>query len=696
MGKFSWPVFSKENILFPAMLLFVGVFSFIVYAGVLTYSYFYPYLDARNSLLQHNDSGFVLYDRNGIPFFSFGNAKIKTYIPFSKIPKYLDEAVITSEDRDFYKHKGISFKAVVRAMATDILNRNFNYGASTLTQQLVKNSLLKPDKKIMRKFQEVILATYLEKKYSKNEILEMYLNSVYFGEGAYGVEEAALTYFGENVWDINLTQATYLASILPAPSVYDLFNGDPDKINSRRKYILENMYREKLINAEEEKASLAESISFTRKEKRLNTVAPHFALMVRDFLVSKYGEAIYNSGDKIFTTLDLSEQVKAEQKVKSQVENLRPHGVTNGAAVAIDPLNGEVRVLVGSYDWYDPELGKVNMADMPRQPGSSFKPIVYSLALDRQIITPATILKDEPVTFKTNTGNYSPHDFDGKFRGFVSVRRALANSLNVPAVEVMSKVGVESVLETAKNFGISTLGDPSHYGLSLVLGSGEVKLIELTDAYATFANGGIYNPPVLITKITDKKDNEIFRVKAVNQRVIRPEVAFLISSILSDAKSRHEEFGNALDIPKTAAVKTGTTDSFRDAWTLGYTPDLAVGVWIGNNNNKPMDGIAGSLGAAPIWKELMENFLTGLPDKKFEIPQNVIRLSVCGYNGLLAVEATSSARDEYFISGTQPTRTCSYTPVSLINTAGSYPSVQNLNFRDTGKSSGEGSRISGG
>jgi membrane carboxypeptidase/penicillin-binding protein PbpC len=383
--------------------------------------------------------------------------------------------------------------------------------------------------------------------------------------------------------------------------------------------------------------------------------------MVRDELYKKYGEEnVIRSGLRVKTTLNRAEQQYAETVVQNQVARLTGDSVTNGAAVVMDPKTGNILALVGSHDWFDANNGKVNMALSPRQPGSSFKPIIYSAAFSQRLITPATILEDVPTTFPDN---YQPHDYDGKYRGPVTVRRALANSLNIPAVEVMEKVGVQQGISQAEMLGIDTLKDSSNYGLAFVLGAANVPLLELTNAYAIFANQGMYHPPTDILEIHDKYGHLVDTNKNEGQQVMDGGTAFLISSILSDNKAREEEFGSALTISRPAADKTGTTDNFRDALTIGYTPSLVVGAWVGNNDNAPMDNIAGSLGAAPIWRSLMEHFLAGTPVEQFTPPPDIVRTAVCAQFASAKSPSTANPSSEYFLSGTEPQNTtCSNNP----------------------------------
>lgn len=631
---------------------FVALLFLFLVTSIGTYLYFAKDIKSMELIMNRRDGGVILLDRHGTPFFTLYDAKFKTFVPLSEIPTHMQQAVIASEDQNFYSHQGFSIQGIVRSIFLNAKSSELAYGGSTITQQLVKNSLLRPTKSFMRKYQEIIMASELERRYTKSEILTMYLNSVYFGHGAFGVNEASRVYFNKSAKDLDLAEAITLTSFLPAPSIS--FN-DPQRIRYLQKIALERMLKYNYINQEQFASAINKTVEF-KTDSDINSVAPHFAIMVRDELIKKYGEeTIASSGFRVVTTLDLDLQRYVEKAVVDQVARLTPDNVSNGAAVVIDPKTSEIRALVGSKNWFDDNYGKFNVALSPRQPGSSFKPIVYSAALEQGIITPATILHDSPVTY---AGGYRPVNYDRKFRGNVTVRRALANSLNVPAVEVLSKLGVAPAVDEAKLFGLTTIQDPSQYGLSLTLGAAEVKLLELTNAYAVFANNGYKNTPTAIDRIVDKLGKTIYLHQTDPQQIIKPGTAFLISSILSDSAARAEALGNLLNVSRPAAVKTGTTDDYKDAWTLGYTPSIVVGVWVGNNNNAPMSMIAGSLGAAPIWKQIMEYYFQNTPAEAFVQPSDVVALTICGDNNQPGKTASSSAIREYFIYGTEPTRPC--------------------------------------
>lgn len=624
----------------------IAVFSFM---SIFTYVYFVKDLKSEEILMNRRDTGLVLYDRNNQSFFHFYEAKNKTYVPLSKISPFAIQAVIVAEDKDFYNHPGFSIQSILASLVANVKKKELTYGGSTITQQLVKITLLSSKKNFLRKYQELILSQEIERRFTKNQIIEMYLNTVYFGEGAFGIEEAAKTYFNTSAKNLTLGQASYLAALLNAPSKLSPFSQNKEKGIKRQKYVLSQMVEEKSITQRQKEKALKNPLIFNPVQIYSRNKAPHFALMVRDELIKKYGEEqVARSGFQVYTSLDLPMQEYAESVVKQQVEKLKASNVSNGAAVVMNPKTGEILALVGSKDWNDTLVGKFNIATAKRQPGSAFKPIVYAAALEKHIITPATVLKDQPTTYSLPSGNYSPQNYDRKFRGYVAARRALANSLNVPSVEIMSKLGVPAALDMARRLGITTLQDSSFYGLSLVLGAGEVKLLDLTAAYATLANSGIANPPTAIIRIDDKFGKTIYKYQTHGKQAIEPEYAFLISSILSDNAARSEVFGNILTISRPVAVKTGTTENYKDALTIGYTPSLAVGVWIGNNDNKYMERVAGSIGAAPIWKSIMEEFLKQTPVETFTPPSAVISKNFCLGNGQV----------EYFAPGTQPFQSC--------------------------------------
>lgn len=630
------------------LLLIAGLLAFFAYTAM----YYIPIANSEDKILNFKETGITLTDRNGTPFYYLNNSEESEYVPIANISPNIQKAVVATEDEEFYNHHGISIKGILRSIALNIQSQSFSFGGSTLTQQLIKNTLLTSEKSLSRKLKEAFLSLYIERRYSKDKILEMYLNTVYFGEGAVGIAEASHRYFGKSPSDLHLSESAYLAGILQSPSALSPYTGDVDRGNEERVRVIEKMFTDGNITASQKDEAIAHNLQFKKQAKEAVSKAPHFALLVQEKLKEKYGEDVVYDGITVKTTLNLEWQEYAETVVEDRVNANLYNGVSNGAAVAMDPETGEVLVLVGSKDWFDEKFGKVDMATVPRQPGSTFKPIVYSLAFENGSITPATTLLDAPRTFGQN---YKPKNYDNRYRGRVTARRALANSLNVPAVDVMQRVGVESVLERAKDFGITSLREASDYGPSLVLGSGEVSLLEMTNAYSTFANNGSRLEPTLILEVKDKYGELIYKSKPEHTQVIDEEAAYLVNSILSDRAARSEVFGSMLNVPFQAAVKTGTTEDYRDAWTIGYTPNLVVGVWVGNNDNTPMRNQSGSLAASPIWRTLIQRFHES--SKNFERPDGIVSLPTCSQ------DASSSARIEYFIAGTQPGRNCVSQPL---------------------------------
>ena len=646
--------FVKNNQKYVKYTVLIGIIIMIL-IPIATYIYFVRDLSSKERILNKKNHGVVLLDRNDEPFFTLFDASTKNPIELKVLPEYTKYAFISVEDRDFYNHPGFSISGIARAIRENLLSQSSVQGGSTISQQLIKNAILSPDKQLLRKYQELVLALELERRYSKNDIIELYINTNYYGEGAIGIQDASQRYFSKDASELSLAESALLAGIIRAPSYYSPLTGNFDEALERKDLILNLMNEQGHITDEQLNEALEEEIVLDPTEEDVNAQGVHFALMIQDLLIKEFGEQdVAQSGFTVKTTLDLTLQTVAQTAVEAQVNRLKGSDVSNGAAVVIDPKTGEILALVGSYDWNDTENGRINMAIRPRQPGSSFKPIIYAKALEERLITPSTMLKDEAVSF----GGYRPRNYSNTFRGEVLARFALANSLNIPAVHVMNMVGVEDGIEAARALGITTLSDDVDYGLPLVLGAAEAPLVEMTNAYATYANQGEWNSYSLFLEVQDKNGRTILQKDTESKRALSASVAFLISSILSDNKIRAEVFGSALNISRTAAVKTGTTEDYRDALTIGYTPQIAVGVWIGNNDNSPMNSVAGSLGAAPIWRQIMEAGLRGKPTESFIQPAGVIKQEVCFKDGLRVEFATSSAYPEFFLRGTAPTALC--------------------------------------
>ncbi len=644
----------------PKKVALIGgpILAFLILTPIITYAYFASAISDPEQLLNYNNTGVVLLDKNGEKFYSFGTADKGERVKLDQISDFTEKALISSEDKNFYNHGGFSLVSILGALVANVTSGDLTaYGGSTLTQQLAKNTVLYDDQTVFRKYQELAISVAIEQKYSKDEILDLYLNSVYYGEGAFGIQAAAKTYFGKSAADLTLAESAMLIGVLPAPSAYSPITGNATYAKERQATVLGRMVDNKVITQAEADAAKAEVLAYAPQDTTKNSLAPHFADMVLKELYKTYGEEeVTRSGFKVTTTLDLNLQKSADQAVATHIAYIQRNGGSNAAVVAIDPLNGELRALVGSADYNNDQFGQVNMAVTPRQPGSSIKPLYYTEALQKGLITPATILEDKATDF----GGYTPKNADGRFRGNVTVRNALSQSLNIPAIEVMQKLGVDTSVQAMKRLGISTLNDNANYGLSLALGSAEAKLTDMTNAYAAFADGGQQFTPTTILAINNKFDKKIFEKKTETaKQVMGQDASFLISNILDDEAARAPIFGSSLNTPgDSVAVKTGTTDDARDAWTIGYAKTLAVGVWVGNNDNQPMLN-GGSAMAGPIWRDTITAGLKGQTDQPFVAPAGVQQLTVCRSNGLRAVGGgTDGVYQEYFIRTAVPSGTC--------------------------------------
>ncbi|MCS7259433.1 MAG: penicillin-binding protein 1C [Anaerolineae bacterium] len=578
----------------------------------------------------------------------------RTWVPLQRISRYAVAATIATEDRFFYAHVGVDPIAMIRALYYALSEGEVVSGGSTITQQLVRNVLLSPEeraqKTLRRKLREAVLAIEVARRYPKDKILEIYLNQIYYGNLAYGIEAAAQTYFGKSAADLNLAEAALLAGLPQAPATYDPIVY-PERAKKRQQIVLGLMVEAGYVTQAEALAAYQQYLEY--KPPPLQLRAPHFVIYVRQLLESRYGaDALYHEpGLKVVTTLDPRIQAVAEEEVTRQIAALRHKDVSNGAAVVLNVKTGEILALVGSPDFYDERAaGQVNMALQPRQPGSAIKPLTYLAAFERGW-TPATLIMDVPVEYPDGKGGvYRPVNYDGKFRGPVLVRIALANSLNIPAVKALEFVGIPALQEMARRLGITTL-TRRDYGLALALGSGEVSLLELAGAYQAMANGGRRIPPVAVLRVTDGLGRLIEAYQPPpGEVVLRPEHAYLITHILADNEARTPLFGanSPLRLSRPAAAKTGTTNDFRDSWTIGYTPDVVVGVWVGNADNHPTRGLSGLDGAAPIWHAIMERILANTPIHDFVRPRGVIEMEICADSGTIPSPECPHRRRELF------------------------------------------------
>jgi 1A family penicillin-binding protein len=563
----------------------------------------------------------VIYDRTGEKIlYEIYDEENRKVIPSEKIPNVLRVATIASEDNNFHSHSGIDLKAIIRAAKTNFENKDKTEGASTITQQLVRNLFLDREKTIKRKVLEIVMALKMEKVYSKEQILDMYLNVVPYGSNAYGVETASQTFFRKNASELTLDEAAILAALPKAPTHFSPYGKNTTELIARQQKILDKMAELGLENpssVEEAKRIITLSKVYPRKNP---ITAPHFVFYVREVLEKKYGrETLQKGGLRIQTSIDLEMQRIAEKTVREGVKKNLNYGAENASLVSLDPKSGQILAMVGSRDYFNQEIdGQVNVSTRIRQPGSSFKPFAYGEAFEKGY-QPETLLADFPTDFGPDGSgtNYIPRNYDGKFHGIVSMRQALGMSLNIPAVKTLHLAGVKDTISLATKMGITTLDENGSYGLALVLGGGGVTLLEETAGYAVFANDGRRNPLESILKIENSRGEQIYGATSPNLAVIDPQTARKVNSILADNDARAGIFGSnsALHIPgKTVAVKTGTSQEFRDGWTLGYTPDIAVGVWVGNNNNRPMKaGSAGFYVATPIWRAFMNEIIENYP-----------------------------------------------------------------------------------
>ncbi len=605
-----------------AFLLFVVLIGVVAGLGWISQDLPNPNRLIERSLPQSTK----IYDRTGaVLLYEFHGNQQRTLVTLGEIPAYLKNAAITAEDKNFYQHKGFDIRGILRALFIDVLRGGKVQGGSTITQQLIKNALLSNEKSIIRKLKELVLAYQIEQRFSKDQILQMYFNEIPYGSTAYGVRAAAYTYFDKDVKELSLAESAVLAVLPKAPTYYSPWGSNRDKLVGRQQALLDTMVEEGFITEAEADDAKNEKLKFRAQANSLR--APHFVMYVRELLTSVYGETMVEEGGlTVTTTLDYEKQKIAEGTVANLAKKNESMNAHNAALVSLDARTGEILAMVGSKDYYDESIdGNVNVTMRPRQPGSSFKPIVYAAAFQKGY-TPSTILFDLKTNFDT-TGQkpYEPQNYSLKEYGPITMKKALAGSLNIPAVKTLYLVGVSAATDLAKNLGYSTLQDPDRYGLSLVLGGGEVTLLEHVAAYTAFAQEGVRAQPAAILKVQDARGTVLqeFQKKTFST-VLDAETARNINDVLSDNSARAYIFGeqNYLQLSgREAGVKTGTTNDFRDAWTIGYTPSIATGVWVGNNDNSAMKkGADGSKLAAPIWKEYMQKTLTGVASESFQRP----------------------------------------------------------------------------
>ncbi|MCR4329807.1 MAG: PBP1A family penicillin-binding protein [Candidatus Roizmanbacteria bacterium] len=619
------------------------------------------------SLLETYQSGLSthIYDRNGKLLYEIFREQNRTPIKLDTLPEYVAWATIATEDKNFYHHNGVSLiGGMLRALRENIVTKNKLQGGSTITQQLVKSSLLTPERTVERKIKEIVLAMMAERKYEKNQILEMYLNQVPYGGTAWGIEEASKMYFGKHAKDVSLAQAAFLAGLPQAPSLYSPYI-NPHAATVRQHEVLYSMYTDRYITRAQYDAALKVRLEFKKPQEKI--LAPHFVFYVKQFLEEEYGQRrIQEGGLNVYTTLDYHIQKEAENILSKELDSLSGLNVGNGAILVTRPSTGEILAMVGSRNFFGTRDGAFNVTTAMRQPGSSIKPITYTLAL-KDGMTASTLINDSPISIE-NPGSspYRPVNYDGRYHGLVPLRYALANSYNVPAVLTLRQVGVDNLVRFANKLGITSWDNSSgRYGLSLTLGGAEVNMIEFATAYGTLRNLGIRKDVMAIQKIENSIGDVIYANTDSGYRVMGEEEPFIVSDILSDNIARSLAFGPNSPLnfgDGLVSVKTGTTDEKRDNWTVGYTrptaannhSDVLVMVWVGNNDNTPMNPAltSGITGAAPIWRKLIEQIVSkSLFSEKVYMPEGIVKKK-CYYG-----------RDEYFVQGTQSSSSCAgYAP----------------------------------
>jgi 1A family penicillin-binding protein len=641
-NKFRWPKIRIKKWIWIVLIILI-LFSTI---GFGFYEWIWKDLPDVNLIYNQPNLSTKILDRNGKLLYKFYENENRTWVPLDKIPKDLIEATIAIEDKDFYKHHGLSFKGLVNAVFYNFKKNEEDKprGGSTITQQLVKNVFLSNEKTFKRKIKEAVLTIMVERKLTKDEILERYLNQVSYGGEAYGVEEATQKYFGKDVGDLNTLEAAYLAGLPAAPSSYSPYGNDPSLGLVRSKHVIEEMVNNKYLTQEEANKWLNEKIEIRTNGKEIK--APHFVFYVKNILEKKYGYTnLEKQGLTIRTTLDLNIQNTAQKIVTDEVKKIENLRISNGAALILDVKSGDILAMIGSVDYGSKKIdGKFNVTTGLRQPGSSIKPINYLLALQNGFSLASTI-EDSPVSYQIKGQKaYTPQNYNGKYMGNVTLRTALASSLNIPSVKLLNQNGVNNMIDLAENMGINTWTERSRFGLSLALGSGEVKMTELSQAYSIFANLGDKVEVNPILEIDNYLGEKIYTKEIQKKQLIKSEYAYMINDALSDNQARSPIFGTNSKLvikDKTVAVKTGTTNNLKDNWCIGWTPSYLVATWVGNNDGTPMSWVAsGVTGATPIWNNLMTEMLKNKENEKWQIPNDLTKKNICG-------------KDEWSIDGSE-------------------------------------------
>ena len=639
----------------------------------------------------------IIRDRNGLVLYRVYNSANRVQLNYDEMPETVKQATIAIEDAGFYNHFGIDLKAILRAFLNNINQGDIDLyqGGSTITQQLVKNRFFTPVKSYQRKIKEIVMSLWLERIYSKEEILTQYLNTVGYGGPAYGIEAASQMYFDKSVKDLTLSEAAFLAGLPAAPTTFSPYGTNPQLADLRKQQVLERMFKLDFINEDQYFTAINRNI--TLAPQKINILAPHFVMYVKNELVNKFGEkAVEEGGMDVTTTLDLNIQRKSEEIVRKNIYQIKDrYKIGNAAVLVTDTDSGEILSMVGSVDYFDTENdGHFNAVLAKRQPGSAIKPVNYAYAFDHGF-TPASTVTDAPVVYKSSGSKeiYAPVNYDGKFHGNVTLRSALANSYNIPAVKILEKIGVANMIKQGIDMGIDSWNNISPVGLSLTLGGAEVTMLDMARAYGTIANQGnkvelksilairdsnsedltaeFYNNNnlSLVAKVEASSDGDD-STKILGQttgQIISPLSAYWLIDILSDNLARLPAFGtySKLSVPNhKIAVKTGTSNNFRDNWTIGFSPDYLVSAWVGNNDGSFMNKnlVSGITGAAPIWNEVMTGLLEDVEPKNFPAPTGLIPVKVCAVNGLLTCPNCPQEKTEYFTVDKVPTKTCFFRP----------------------------------
>lgn len=676
----------KTNIRKRAKIILAVLFLLIIVGlSIFIYYFIFYKLPSPQSLKDYKiiPISTHIYDRNGKLLYEIYRDQNRTPIKLKDLPDYIPHATVAIEDKDFYHHNGIApVSGIFRALREAVVNQSFQ-GGSTLTQQLVKGTLLSPERTPQRKLKEMVLAIQTEKTFNKEQILELYLNQIPYGGSAYGIEEASKKYFDKHATQLTLDEAALLAGLPQAPSLYSpLLN--PDKALWRRNTVLQKMYEQKYITKKQ--LDQAKKAKINIVPPKIPIKAPHFVFFVKDLLEQQYTtKQVEEGGLRVYTTLDLDIQASSEAILKEELDKVKDLKVSNGAILVTRPTTGEILSMVGSVDYFASPSGTYNVTTALRQPGSSIKPLNYAVGIDRKLVTPATLFLDVPTCFSPAGApkQYCPVNYDGQFHGAVRLRAALGNSFNIPAVKMLAMNGVREFVASASAFTISTFGDPDRYGLSLTLGGGEVRMTEMAQAFSAFANQGKVKTLNSILKVVDKNGKVLYEFKDQNYvkdikqplrmptfltikgpQVISKETSYLISHILLDNAARSQAFGSSsfLVVPKKAvSVKTGTTDDKKDNWTIGYTPNFLTAVWVGNNDNTPMHPYlsSGITGAAPIWNRVMKVLLEKQPDLWPIKPETVVSSAICSDTGAIMTTGADGKPScavsgyDYYIKGTE-------------------------------------------